>query len=84
MIETSFETFSAGRVDMNAYAASRGRFGGLVFEDEGFASAKQTFLPFGVAVYAPHVPNCPTNDGSAPPIDGTATGFAGAAVDFAA
>jgi hypothetical protein len=50
MTETSLTTFSAGRVETKAYAGSRGRFGGLVFEDEGFASAKHTFLPFGVAV----------------------------------
>ena len=38
------------RVETNAEAGSRGRFGGLVFDDEGLASAKHTFLPFGVAV----------------------------------
>ena len=34
----------------DAAAGSRGRLGGLGFGADGLASAKNTFLPFGVAV----------------------------------
>jgi hypothetical protein len=50
MTETSSLTFSAGRVEMNIQAGSRGRFGGDVLELAGFARAKQIFLPPGLAV----------------------------------
>ncbi len=52
----------------------------MVFDEAGLASAKQTFLPFGVAVYAPQVPNWPISDGSAFPAAAGAAGFAGAAL----
>src|ERR1700716_2063415 len=81
MTETSLATFSAGRVETNAQAGARGRFGALVFDDAGLASAKHTFLPFGVAVYAPQVPNWPISVGSAlaaTAAAGLASGFAGA------
>src|SRR6266849_510679 len=44
MTETSSLTFSAGRVETNSQAGSRGRFGGDVLELAGLARAKQTFL----------------------------------------
>lgn len=58
----------------------------MVFDDEGFASAKHTFLPFGVAVYAPQVPYWPIKVGSAPPAAAVAagSGFAGLGAGFAA
>ena len=58
----------------------------MVFDDEGLASAKQTFLPFGVAVYAPQVPNCPIRVGSTPPAAAAAacSGFAGLGAGLAA
>src|SRR6266436_947942 len=73
MTETSSFTFSAGRVETNSQAGSRGRFGGDVLELAGLARAKQTFLPPGLAVYAPHSPYCPSSVGcAAPGIDGAA------------
>src|SRR5262245_12146292 len=73
MIDTSSLTFSAGRVETNSQAGSRGRFGGEVLELVGLARAKQTFLPPGLAVYAPHSPYCPSKVGcAAPGIDGAA------------
>src|SRR5712671_278608 len=79
MTETSSLTFSAGRVETNSQAGSRGRFGGDVLELAGLARAKQTFLPPGLAVYAPQSPYCPSRVGcTAPGIDGAA-GAAGAA-----
>src|SRR5215470_8859157 len=81
MTETSSLTFSAGRVEMNSQAGSRGRFGGDVLELAGLASAKQTFLPPGLAVYAPQSPYCPSSVGcAAPGIDGTAGTAGGLAV----
>jgi hypothetical protein len=50
MIDTSLLTLSAGREEMNMYDGLRGRSGGLVSEDEGFAIVKQIFLPPGEAV----------------------------------
>src|SRR5260370_30411362 len=76
MTETSSLTFSAGRVEMNIQAGSRGRFGGDVLELAGLASAKQIFLPPGLAVYAPHSPYCPSRVGCAPPGAGGAAGAA--------
>src|SRR6266852_2492509 len=73
MTETSSLTFSAGRVETNIQAGSRGRFGGDVLELAGLARAKQTFLPPGLAVYAPQSPYCPSRVGcAAPGIDGAA------------
>src|SRR5260370_40419132 len=76
MTETSSLTFSAGRVEMNIQAGSRGRFGGDVLELAGLASAKQIFLPPGLAVYAPQSPYCPSRVGCAPPGAGGAAGAA--------
>src|SRR5713101_828847 len=84
MTETSSLTFSAGRVETNIQAGSRGRFGGDVLELAGLARAKQTFLPPGLAVYAPQSPYCPSRVGcAAPGIDGAA-GAAAAAGGFGA
>lgn len=49
MIDTSLLTLSPGRDEMNMYDGLRGRPGGAVSEVAGFAMAKQTFLPPGVA-----------------------------------
>ena len=50
MTEISLRTFSDGRVEMKTKAGSRLRPAGLVVEDFGLASVKQTFLPSGDAV----------------------------------
>src|SRR5215470_14219829 len=84
MIETSSLIFSAGRDDTNMYAGSRGRFGGDVLEFIGLASTKQTFLPPGVAVYAPQSPNWPSRVGCAAPAAAAGAGAAGAVAGFGA
>src|SRR3974377_187807 len=78
MTQTSSLPFSAGRLDMNIQAGSRGRLGGDVLELAGLASAKQIFLPPGLAVYAPQSSYCPSSVGwGAPGADGTAGAAAG-------
>src|SRR5215468_2267049 len=81
MTETSSLTFSAGRVEMNSQTGSRGRFGGDVLELAGLARAKQTFLPPGLAVYAPQSPYWPSRVGSAGPGAGVAAAGGFAACD---
>src|SRR5215470_15367015 len=78
MTDTSSLTFSAGRVETNSQAGSRGRFGGDVLALVGLARAKQTFLPPGLAVYAPHSPYWPSRAGCTAP---GAAGAAGAAAE---
>jgi hypothetical protein len=61
---------------MKVVMPSLRRFGGLVDEEAGLASAKQSFLPFGDAAYASQSPNCPSRLGWA--LAGAAAGLAAA------
>src|SRR5215468_9431285 len=87
MTDTSFLTLSAGRVETNRYEGPRGRPSGSVFVVFGLASAKQTLLPPGEAVYAPQSPYWPSKVGCASPAAAAgaaavAAGLAGAAAGF--
>src|SRR5207248_11463661 len=82
MTDTSFLTVSAGRVEMNRYEGPRGRPAGSNFVVFGLASAKQTLLPPGEAVYAPQSAYWPSRVGcgaSPPPGAGVAAVAAGLA-----
>src|ERR1700728_3120777 len=61
--DTSSLPLSAGREVMNMNDGLRGRLGGVVSEDEGFAIAKQTFFPPGEGVQAPQSPYWPSSVG---------------------
>src|SRR5262249_12378083 len=92
MTDTSFFTFSAGRVETKTWDGSRLRPSGSVFVVFGLASAKQTLLPPGEAAYAPQSPYWPSKVGCASPagaegaaavaagLDGAAAGFCGCGV----
>src|ERR1700756_1875373 len=87
MTDTSFLTLSAGRVETNRYEGPRGRPAGSNFVVFGLASAKQTLLPPGEAVYAPQSPYWPSKVGCASPAAAAgaaavAAGLAGAAAGF--
>src|SRR5262249_44856254 len=87
MTDTSFFTFSAGRVETKTWDGSRLRPSGSVFVVFGLASAKQTLLPPGEAVYAPQSPYWPSKVGCASPAAAAgaaavAAGLAGAAAGF--
>src|SRR6516162_3480936 len=83
--DTSFFTFSVVGVSSKKKDGSRLRPSGSVFVVFGLASAKQTLLPPGEAVYAPQSPYWPSKVGCASPaaaavgLAGTAAGFCGAA-----
>src|SRR6516164_9053484 len=74
MTDTSFFTFSVGRVEKKTKDGSRLRPSGSVLVVFGLARAKQTLLPPGEAVYAPQSPYWPSKVGCASP-----AGAAGAA-----
>src|SRR5262245_16219773 len=94
MTDTSFFTLSAGRVETNRYEAPRVRPGGSIVVVFGLASAKQTLLPPGEAIYAPQSAYWPSKVGcTSPPgaagaaavaggLAGAAAGFCGAAAGF--
>src|SRR5262249_57839912 len=87
MTDTSFFTFSAGRVETRSWDGSRLRPSGSVLVVFGLASAKQTLLPPGEAVYAPQSPYWPSKVGCASPAAAAgaaavASGLAGAAAGF--
>src|SRR5215813_10974642 len=82
MTDTSFFTLSAGRVETNRYEGPRVRPAGSNVVVFGLASAKQTLLPPGEAVYAPQSAYWPSRVGcgaSPPPGAGVAAVAAGLA-----
>src|SRR6516162_7196825 len=84
MTDTSFFTFSVGRVETKKKDGSRLRPSGSVLVVFGLARAKQTLLPPGEAVYAPQSPYWPSKVGCASPAGAAgaaavAAGLAGAA-----
>src|SRR6516162_9954917 len=91
MTDTSFFTFSVGRVETKKKDGSRLRPSGSVLVVFGLARAKQTLLPPGEAVYAPQSPYWPSKVGCGSPagaaavaagLAGAAAGFCGAAAGF--
>src|SRR6516164_6786866 len=87
MTDTSFFTFSVGRVEKKTKDGSRLRPSGSVLVVFGLARAKQTLLPPGEAVYAPQSPYWPSKVGCASPAGAAgaaavAAGLAGAAAGF--
>src|SRR6516162_2491911 len=85
--DTSFFTFSVVGVSSKKKDGSRLRPSGSVFAVFGLASAKQTLLPPGEAVYAPQSPYWPSRVGCASPAAvagaaAVAAGLAGAAAGF--
>src|SRR5215831_18116336 len=88
MTDTSFFTFSAGGMETKTKDGSRLRPSGSVFVVFGLASAKQTLLPPGEAVYAPQSPYWPSKVGWASPAAAgaaaVAAGLEGAAAGFGA
>src|SRR5262249_47453440 len=87
MTDTSFFTFSAGRVGTETEGGARLRPPRSGFVGFRFASAKQTLLPPGKAVYAPQSPYWPSKVGCASPAGvagatAVAAGLAGAAAGF--
>src|SRR6516165_12839317 len=87
MTDTSFFTFSVGRVETKTKDGSRLRPSGSVLVVFGLARAKQTLLPPGEAVYAPQSPYWPSKVGCASPAGAAgaaavAAGLAGAAAGF--
>src|SRR5262245_12348254 len=88
MTDTSFFTLSAGRVETNRYEGPRVRPAGSNVVVFGFASAKQTLLPPGEAVYAPQSAYWPSRVGCTSPPPGAgaaavAAGLAGVAAGLA-
>src|SRR5262245_65431894 len=88
MTDTSFCTLSAGRVETNRYEGPRVRPAGSNVVVFGFASAKQTLLPPGEAVYAPQSAYWPSRVGCTSPPPGAgaaavAAGLAGVAAGLA-
>src|SRR4029077_1791666 len=88
MTDTSFFTLSVGRVETNRYEGPRVRPAGSNVVVFGFASAKQTLLPPGEAVYAPQSAYWPSRVGCTSPPPGAgaaavAAGLAGVAAGFA-
>src|SRR6516162_1862616 len=86
--DTSFFTFSVVGVSSKKKDGSRLRPSGSVFVVFGLASAKQTLLPPGEAVYAPQSPYWPSKVGCASPAAAAgaaavAAGLAGAAAGVA-
>src|SRR5262245_8535699 len=79
MIDTSFFTLSSGRGETKRSDGSRLRPSGSVLAVFGLASAKQTFLPPGVAAYAPQSPYWPSKVGWTSPAVGAAVAALGAA-----
>src|SRR5262249_46280858 len=77
MSEISSLTFSAGRVETNAKAGSRGRPVGLLCDDTGLASAKHNLRPPGHAEWAPQAPYWPRKFGCGVPAVAGAGGVAG-------
>src|SRR5262245_21664273 len=78
MIDTSFFTLSSGRGETKRSDGSRLRPSGSVLVVFGLASAKQTFLPPGVAVNAPQSPYWPSKVGWTSPAVGAAVAALGA------
>src|SRR5262245_28537308 len=78
MIDTSFFTLSSGRGETKRSDGSRLRPSGSVLVVCGLASAKQTFLPPGVAVNAPQSPYWPSKVGWTSPAVGAAVAALGA------
>src|SRR5436189_5337323 len=63
MTDTSFFTFSAGRVETNRYEAPRVRPAGSIFVIFGSVKAKQCLLPPRKAVYTLQSPYWPSGMG---------------------